>query len=206
MIAKLPWIVTPLAAAVLGLLGGVLMVVLPRESGAVVALALWTAVTLAAGERGLSHLFPKLRLFGGLLAACTILLRWYALLSLATTTGWLLTAIVAALTAAQAASVALAWVSPPADPSAVSRIAGLTTTVAIAAMAQGAAAVALLGPRLGVLVIVGSYLLVRIGSAFFKWRFAGVRGSDIETFRVLCETALLVLLASLGGPHGIMRG
>ncbi len=204
MIAKLPWILTPLAAAALALLGGILMIVLPREAGAVVCLALWTAVTMASGERGLADLFPKLRLLGGLLAACTILLRWYALLSLATSTGWLLTTIVAALTAAWAASAGLAWVSPPVDPPAVARVAGLTTTVAIAVMAQGAVAAAVLGPRLAVLVIVGSYLLVRLGSAFFKWRFAGIRATDIDAFRVVCETALLVLLASVGGPHGIM--
>jgi hypothetical protein len=197
VISRLPFAALPAAGAVLGLCGGLLIVVLPEGTGALAALALWTGITWAEGERGLSRWFPKLPLSGSLISAMTILLRWYALISLHSPTSRLLLAAAATLAIGQAASVVLAWISPPADDAALRRFANLTIPAALAAMLQGIAAAFFFGFPLALALIMTAYLFIRLASWFFNWRFGGVRASDVEANRVLVETAVLFLLASV---------
>jgi cobalamin synthase len=189
------------------------MIVLPRGPGAIAALALWTAVTMAEGERGIAQWFPKLPLFGSLLAASTILVRWYALISLATPSRRILAGAAIALAASQAAAVAFGWISRPADEEAVRRLAKLTSAGAIVAMVEGVAALVLCGLQLGPVIAMVLYLLIRVTGGFVRWRFGGLRGRDLEAYRVLAETVALALMASFDasrpagvlGAHGIMR-
>lgn len=195
--ARIPAILQPLLGALLGLLGAVLILNLPRGPGAVAAVVFWTAATFASGERGFARWFPKLPLFGTLLAACTILLRWYALISLQASSRGLLFAAIAAMTLGPAAAIALGWLSPPVDDAAVRQLSPLTTAATVIAIAQGTIAALAYGLRIGCILLLVVMLLVRQVSAFMKWRRGGVRGSDLDGFRVVVETLALVLAASL---------
>lgn len=197
VISRLPPAVLPAAGAALGLCGGLLMIRWPEGPGAVAALALWTGVTLAAGERGLARWFPKLPLSGSLIAAMTILVRWYALISLHSPAGRLLVSVAAALAIAQSASVLLAWISPPGDEGAVRRYADLGMPAVAAASVQGIAAAVLLGMPAAVVVALAAYVFIRLASWFLEWRFGGARVADVEAHRVLAETGVLFLMASM---------
>jgi hypothetical protein len=190
--ARIPAVLAPVFGAVLGLCGGALIVVLPRGPGAIAALGLWTAATMGEGERGIAGWFPRLPLFGSLLGASTILVRWYALISLAAPS--------------QAAAVAFGWISRPADEEAVRRLSKLTSAGAIVAVAEGIGALVLCGLQLGPVIGMVLYLLIRATGGFVKWRFGGVRGRDLEAYRVLAETLALALMASFDapGPAGVL--
>lgn len=189
VIARLPPIVQPLAGAAMGLCGYGLMVCIPGSPGVIAALAFWTACTMAQGERGFRTWLPAMPMFGTLAGFSTLLVRWYALIPLSHHPK----SIVAAMTLGPAASVALAWVSRPVGDDAVRRLSVLSTTAAIIAIAQGVIAALACGMRLGSILIGFSYLSVRTMTALLKRRFGGVRGSDLEAFRVLFETVALVL-------------
>lgn len=194
---RLPAAVQPLAGAVLGLCGCAFVLLLPRGPGAVAAVILWTAVTLAKGERGFARWLPKLPLFGTLLAGCTILLRWYSLISLQGSPARLVTGVVAAMALGPAASVTLAWISRPVDQPAFQRLSVLSTPEAVTAIAEGVAASVACGLQVGSMLIISGYLLVRLMAGFVNWRFAGVRGSDLDACRVVVDTIALVLVSSL---------
>ena len=197
--ARFPPIFQPVTGALAGLCGYGLMMLLPQGPGAIAALVFWTLVTLAAGERGFARWFPKLPLFGSLLAGCTVLLRWYALISLARWPHLSPLALVAALTLGPAAMLGLAWVSRPADERALSRLAPLTTTQALVAVGEGILAALLCGVRIGTVLVLTAWLLFRVVSWYVNRRFGGVRGSDLEAYRILVETAALMLISSLAG-------
>jgi cobalamin synthase len=194
---RLPAVLQPVVGALSGLCGWGLIVILPQGPGAVAALLLWTAVTLGEGERGFANWFPRLPLFGTLLAGCTILVRWYALISLQTSSRRLAVGIVAAMTLGPAASVALAWVSRPVDDGALRRLSVLTTPTALIGIGEGVVAALLCGPRIGVVLALVAWLLIRLVSYVAQWRFRGVRGQDLDAFRVVVETVALVVIASL---------
>lgn len=197
--ARFPPIFQPAAGALAGLCGYALIMLLHQGPGAIAALVVWTAITLAAGERGLAGWFPKLPLFGSLLAGCTILLRWYSLIALAKLphiSGW---AIAAALALGPAAMLALEWVSRPADESAFARLAPLTTPEALVAIGEGLVAAFVCGIRIGVVLVLTAWILLRLVSWVVNYRFGGVRASDLEACRILVETAALMLISSLAG-------
>ena len=198
---RFPAALLPIIGALFGLCGGLCILVLPKGPGAVAAVTLWTAGTLAAGERGLARWFTKLPLFGSLIGGVTILVRWYALISLHSPSNRMLCSVTASLAIAQAATVALAWVSRPADDAAVKRLAPLTTNAAVIAMALGALALWPFPMPVPVVLGLAAYLSVRLVSWYAAWRFGGVRASDLEAHRVILETACLALLASLLTGH-----
>jgi hypothetical protein len=125
-----------------------------------------------------------------------LLLRWYSLISLERA-GTVVAGTIAAMTLGPATSVALAWISRPVDPAAVRRLAPITNTTALIAIGEGILAAMLCGIRLGTVLVIVAWLLVRFASTFVRWRFGGVRGSDLEAFRIVVETAAFVLAASL---------
>ncbi len=187
----------PLAAAILGACGCLLIVALPRGPGAIAALALWTGATLARGERGLARWIPRFPPFGSLLAACTILVRWYALISLENAPDRLWTGVIAAMTLGSAASIALSWISRPVDDAAFHRLSPLTTPVALTGIAEGVVATLLCGPRIGSVLVLSAYVLLRVVAAFTNMRNGGIRGSDLEGLRVITETTALTIAAGL---------
>jgi hypothetical protein len=192
--ARVPAVLQPIAGAIMGLCGYALIMALPNGVGATAAIILWTAFTLARGERAFARWVPRLPMFGTLLGFCTLLLRQYALMSPAASA----VRIIAAMTVGPAASVALAWVSRPVDGAAFRRLSVLTTPAAIMAMLEGVGASFACGTRVASMLIVFAYVLVRVASAFLERRFGGVRGSDLDAFRVVVETVALVLLCSMG--------
>ncbi len=193
---RFPAVLQPLFGALIGLCGAALIVWLPGGPGAIAALVLWTAVTFARGELGFSRWFPKLPLFGTLLAACTILVRWYALISLQNGAR-LLPAVAVATTLGPAAAIALGWVSRPVDDAAFRRLSRLNTQWAVVAIAEGIAAAALCGIRVGLVLVLVCWLVLRLVLWVGRWRIGGVRGSDLEATRVVVETISLVVLSSL---------
>lgn len=194
--ARFPEAVQPLFGALLGACGAALVMFLPKEPGAVAAVVLWTAATLAKGELGFSRWFPNLPLFGTLLAGCTILLRWYSLISLQNS-GKLLVPAMAAMALGPAAAIALGWVSRPVDDAAFARLSRLGTVPALIAIAEGSAAALACGLRVGTVVMLITWILLRMISYLAQWRYRGVRGSDLDAARVVVETAALVVLSSL---------
>jgi hypothetical protein len=105
--------------------------------------------------------------------------------------------IIAAMAVGPAASVALAWISRPVDDAAFRRLSVLTAPQAIVAIGEGIAAALLCGVRTGTVLVLVSWLLLRGVTALVNWRWGGVRGSDLEAFRVVVETTSLTLSASL---------
>ncbi len=187
--AHLPAVVQPLAGAAIGLCGYGLMIALPGAPGVTTALVFWTAITAAQGERGFAPWLPALPMLGTLIGFSTLLVRWYGLTPLSSQPS----RVVAAMTLGPAAAVALAWVSRPVGDVAFRRLSVLSTPAAVIAITQGVIASLACGMRVGSILIVATYLLVRLWTAFLKRRFGGVRGSDLEAFRVLVETMGLVL-------------
>ncbi len=190
----------PLAAAAFGAAGALLVLTLPRSAGATAAVMFWTAVTLARGERGIVRWFPALPAFGSLLAAGTILIRWYALASLHD-----LRVVLAGIVAhelAAAAAVALAWLARPADAEADRRLAGLNSASAVIVFMQAGIVVSFTGVRLALILSLIAYLLVRLVLAFVNWRYHGVRWSDLNATFVLLST---VALAALSLRYGAAR-
>jgi len=189
----------PLVAAALGAAGALFVVFLPPEVGATAAVAFWTLLTLGRGERGITRWFPRLPIFGSLLAACTLLIRWYALASLRGLPALL--AAIAAHELAVAGAVALAWLARPADPEADRQLASLNSISAVLVFIQAAIIVAFTGFRIALILALLAYIVVRLALAVVNWRYSGVRGSDLAaTFVVLSTLALAAL--SLGYGNG----
>jgi cobalamin synthase len=183
----------PLVAAAFGAAGALLVLLLPHSAGATAAVIFWAAVTLARGERGIVRWFPKLPAFGSLLAACTILIRWYALASLHD-----LRVVLAGIVAhelAAAGAVALAWLARPADAEADRRLVGLNSASAVIVFMQAAIVVAFTGVRLALILTLVAYLVVRLILAFVNWRYHGVRWSDLNATFVLLSTVALAALS-----------
>lgn len=195
--ARIPAAFQPVFGAILGLCGYSAVALLPRGPGAVAALAFWVLATLAEGERGIARWFAKLPLFGSLLGACTVLIRWYALMSTGATPG-----IVSAMAIGPAGSVLLAWVSRPVDDSADERLSVLSPPQATIAFVIGIAATFLFGFRLRILLAIVFWMLFRAVAALVNWRWRGVRGSDLDAFRVIVESTLLAIMGSVGPRLG----
>jgi cobalamin synthase len=184
----------PLIAAALGAAGAGLVLLLPPQTGATAAIAFWTAATLARGERGIYRWFPSLPVFGSLLAACTLLLRWYAVVSLPRS--HVMLAAIASHEMAAAGAVALALVARPADEETSERHASLNTMIAMIVFAQAAIVVAFTGLRLALVLALTVYLVVRVLLAFTTWRFGGVRRTDLSAAFVVLSTLELAVLSS----------
>jgi hypothetical protein len=188
----------PLAAAAFGAAGGLLVLLLPHNAGATAAVVFWSAATLARGERGVMRWFPKLPVFGSLLAGCTVLIRWYALAFFHDRRAVL--AGVVAHELAAAGAVALAWVARPADCEASQRLKGLNSASAILVLLQAGVVAAWTGPRTAFMLALLVYLVVRLALAFVNWRWGGVRWSDLNaTFVLLSAVALAALSLRYGG-------
>jgi cobalamin synthase len=92
--------------------------------------------------------------------------------------------------------VGLAWISRPAGNGLGYALAStLTTPVAVAALAQGVLAAFLCGPRAGVVLIAGAFLLARLTREYCYNRRGGVDGDCLGATEQLIEVFILALFA-----------
>jgi adenosylcobinamide-GDP ribazoletransferase len=187
-------ILFPLAGAMLGAAGAALYVasshVLPGPAAALLTVAFWTGVP----GRPFSRMPKGRRVFGVVAMVLSVAVRWQALEHLATPR--LLELCIAAQAVPRAATVALAWVSRPAATALdLAFSSTLTTAVALAAIAQGAAAAMACGLRPGLLIAAASYLTIRAARWYCYRRIGGVNGAGLRAAGRLLEIVVLLLLS-----------
>ena len=179
----------PLLGAALGAAGaGILELLSPalsREVAAALVILFWALVTGGHHEKDFAGSF------GILTVALLSLLRWLALVHLATPPLPLMTAAGAL---SRASLVALAWIARPAAREAgASFAARLTSGGAIVAIVFGLAASALCPFRLGWAAVSLSILLVFAARKYFHARLGGVSDGALGTLSLFTESAILVL-------------
>lgn len=207
----------PLVGAVLGAAGAGLYLLLTRAFppgvAALFVLALWALLGGGLHEDGLADVADALRAgrtrekaltvlkdsrigsYGGLALAFSVLARWIALEQLNwLEPGRLLAALVASQTVSRASLVVLAWLSRPVGTGLGYQFSSsLTTVVAVGAAVQGVLAAFWCGPRVGVTIIVGAYLILRLLRAWFYRRIGGVNGDCLGATSQLVEIFVLLL-------------
>jgi adenosylcobinamide-GDP ribazoletransferase len=203
----------PLVGAALGAAGAVifdaLSPVVSREVAAALVLAFWAVITGALHEDGLADCFDAIRkgrprekifailkdsrvgAFGALALVLVTLIRWSALVHLATPA---LPVLVAAGALGRASIVALAWISRPAGSATGAQFAAqLTTPGALVAIAFGLAGAAFCGLREGWAFAALAVLIVSASRRFFHARLGGVTGDGLGATCLAVESAILVL-------------
>lgn len=207
----------PLVGAILGALGAGLYLLLVPSIGSSVAallvLVLWVGITGGLHEDGLADIADAVRagrprarilsilkdsrlgVFGGLALLFSVLLRWQALqLIPVEDTRRFVAVLVAAHALSRAAMVALAWVSlPVGEGLAYSFCSTLSTRVALAAIAQGVLAAFWCGPRAGVALVLGVYVILRIAHFWFHRRIGGIVGDSLGATAQIVEIFVLLL-------------
>ena len=204
----------PLIGAILGAAGaGIYLAaayVLPASLAALLTVAFWTGISGVLHEDGLADVADALRAgrsqetmlailkdsrigaFGAVAIALSVLARWQALEHLATAR--VLEVCIAAQAVPRAALVAMAWVSRPAGTGLGHTFSHtLTTTTALVAMAQGVGAAFACGWRAGIVMVLGSYLMIRVARWLFYRRIGGVNGDCLGATEQLLEIFVLVL-------------
>jgi adenosylcobinamide-GDP ribazoletransferase len=184
----------PVVGALLGAIGAAVFLGLQRfvpvSWAALATVLVWAAIA------GVPH-EGRFSLFGGIALALAVLARWQALEQVPAPA--VLAACVAAQAVSRAAMAGLAWISRPSGLGTGYALAStLNTTAALIAMALGAGAAVLGGPRAGILVILGSYLIDRAIQWIFYRRFGGMNGDGLGIAGQLVE--ILVLLVFAAGP------
>jgi adenosylcobinamide-GDP ribazoletransferase len=209
-------ILFPLVGAMLGAAGGGIFLttsrVLPPSLAALITVAFWTLISGVLHEDGLADIADALRAgrtpermlailkdsrigtYGAVAIVLSIVARWQAVEHLATPR--IFEALIAAQAVPRAAIVALAWVSRPVGTGLGQAFSStLTSTAAVAAIAQGIVAAFACGVRPGIVIIVGSYLAIRIARWHFYRRIGGVNGDCLGATEQLLEIFILVLFA-----------
>jgi adenosylcobinamide-GDP ribazoletransferase len=211
----------PLVGAALGAAGGGMYLValraLPAALAALACVAFWTAASGVLHEDGLADVADALRAgrsretmlailkdsrigtFGAVAVVLSLLARWQAL-QYFTASSFNNTGILAACVAAQAvpraAMVGLAWTSRPVGAGLGYAFAStLTTPAALAALVQGALAALLCGPRAGVIIVLGAFVIARLARTYFYHRLGGVNGDCLGATEQLIEIFILGLFA-----------
>ena len=206
----------PLVGAMLGAAGaGVFLLAqkaFPVSIAALATVAFWTMISGMLHEDGLADVADAVRggrsrermlailkdsrigVYGAVAVLLSVLARWQALESLATTR--VVEVLIASQAVPRAAMVAMAWCSRPAGSGLGAALAStLGTPAAIAAMAQGAAAALLCGWRPGFAMMAGSVLIVQASRAWFYRRIGGVNGDCLGFTEQLIEIFILVMFA-----------
>jgi|SRR5579872_3277956 len=184
----------PLVGAILGAAGaGIYLLTaraFPVSIAALATVVFWTAISsvpsiLKDGRIGT---------VGAIAILVSALVRWQALEYLATPR--VVATLIAAQAVPRAAMVAMAWCSRPAGSGLGRALAStLNTPVAVAAMAQGAAAALLCGWRPGLAMIAGTVLIVQASRAWCYRRIGGVNGSCLGFTEQLIEIFVLTMFA-----------
>ena len=185
----------PLVGAMLGAAGAGVYLwtarAFPVSIAALATVAFWTLISRVPHEDGLTR---RIGTFGAIAILLSVLARWQALEYLATPRVW--ETLIATQAVPRAAIVAMAWCSRPAGSGLGHALASsLNTPVALAAMAQGAAAALLCGWRPGLAMIAGSVLIVQASCAWFYRRIGGVNGDCLGFSEQLIEIFVLTMFA-----------
>lgn len=206
----------PLVGAALGAAGAGLYLValraLPASLAALACVALWTAASGVLHEDGLADVADAVRAgrsretmfailkdsrigtFGAVAVVLSLLARWQALEYF--TGPSILATCIAAQAVPRAAMVALAWTSRPVGTGLGYTFAStLTTPAALAALAQGILAALLCGPRGAAVIVLGSFVIVRLAQAYFYHRLGGINGDCLGATEQLIEIFILGLFA-----------
>lgn len=206
----------PLVGAMLGAAGaGVYWLVakaFPISIAALATVAFWVAISGVLHEDGLADVADAVRAgrtrerafsilkdsrigtYGAVAILLSVLARWQALEYLATPR--VLETLIAVQAVPRAAIVAMAWCSRPAGSGLGQALAStLNTPIAVAAMAQGAAAALLCGWRPGLAIIAGSVLIVQASRGWFYLRLGGVNGDCLGFTEQLIEIFILLMFA-----------
>lgn len=209
----------PIVGAILGAAGAGLFIAaslaLPISLAALLTVTFWTMISGVLHEDGLADVADALRAgrspekmlailkdsrigtYGAVAIVLSLVARWQALQHIPAPR--ILVVCIVAQAVPRAAMVALAWVSRPSgDGLGLAFSSSLTTTGALIAMAQGVAASMLPGWRAGLLIIAGTYLIVRGARGYFYKRIGGVNGDCLGATEQLLEIFILILFAS---PH-----
>ena len=207
----------PLVGAILGAAGaGIFLAAnqaLPASLAALITVAFWTLISGVLHEDGLADVADALRAgrtrekmlailkdsrigtYGAVAIVLSLAARWQALQQVPTPK--ILLVCIAAQSVPRAALVALAWLSRPSgDGLGFAFSSSLTTTTALLAIAQGLIASMLLGWRPGLLILAGSYLILRAARTWFYRRIGGVNGDCLGATEQLLEIFILILFAS----------
>lgn len=179
----------PLIGAAMGAAGAALYVagsgVLPAWLVSLIVVAFWSAIAPVPREKG-SRGMAMLLIGLGLIA------RWQALENLATLQVWAV--LIASQAVPRAAMVAVAWVSRPAGTGLGLAFAStLTTPFAVIALLEGAAAAFACGPRAGLVILLGSYVVIRLAQMYFYHRHGGIDGDALGATEQATEILVLVL-------------
>jgi adenosylcobinamide-GDP ribazoletransferase len=184
----------------------------PISIAALVTVTFWIAISGVMHEGGLADVADAVRAgrtrervvsilkdsrigtYGAVAILLSVLARWQALEYLATPR--VLETMIAVQAVPRAAIVAMAWCSRPAGLGLGYALAStLNTPVAVAAMAQGAAAALLCGWRPGLVMIAGSVLIVQASRGWFYLRVGGLTGDCLGFTEQLIEIFILVMFA-----------
>jgi adenosylcobinamide-GDP ribazoletransferase len=204
----------PLVGAAIGAAGAALYLgaaaVLPSTIASLAVVAFWTAITGVLHEDGLADVADALRAgrskekmlailkdsrigtFGAVAIVLSIVARWQAVEHLSVPNIWAV--MIASQAVPRAAIVALAWVSRPVGTGlGLAFSSTLTSSAAIIAIALGAASAAACGVRAGLVIVLGSYLLMRIAQHYFYSRIGGINGDCLGATEQFTEIFILVL-------------
>jgi adenosylcobinamide-GDP ribazoletransferase len=206
----------PLVGAGMGWFGGALFLmsqqVFPVPLAALLVVVFWVTITGGLHEDGLADVADAFRSgrspdrvleilkdsrigsYGALAIALSVLLRWQALVAISAN---LLPVLVASQAVSRAAMVALAWITRPAGTGlGAAFCAGLSTPVALGALAQGIAAALWCGAGLGTVMLAASLIVVLLARAFFHRVIGGVTGDCLGATSQAVEIVLLLLAAA----------
>jgi adenosylcobinamide-GDP ribazoletransferase len=206
----------PVVGAILGAAGaGIYLAAaraLPTSLAALACVAFWTAASGVLHEDGLADVADALRAgrtrdhmltilkdsrigtFGAVAVVLSVLARWQALQYF--TGPNILAVCMAAQAVPRAAMVGLAWTSRPVGTGLGYALAStLRTPAALAALVQGVIAAFLCGARAGVVIVAGSFVIVRLARTYFYKRIGGVNGDCLGATEQLIEIFILGLFA-----------
>ena len=204
----------PLVGAAIGAAGAALYLALsaalPSTIASLAVVTFWTAITGVLHEDGLADVADALRAgrsrdrmlailkdsrigtFGAVAIVLSVIARWQAIEHLAAQN--IFPVMIASQAVPRAAIVALAWISRPAGTGlGLAFSSTLTTTAAVLAIAQGLIAAAACGVRPGLVIALGSYLVIRIAQNYFYTRIGGINGDCLGATEQILEIFILVL-------------
>lgn len=203
----------PLIGAALGAAGAAIYLAagaaLPSAIASLLVVAFWTGITGVLHEDGLADVADAFRAgrsqakmlailkdsrigtFGAVAIVLSLVARWQAIEHLDTANIW--PVLIASQAVPRAAIVALAWVSRPAGTGlGLAFSSTLTTPAALIAIAQGLAAALACGLRPGLVIALGSYVVIRGAQAYFYQRIGGINGDCLGATEQMLEIFILV--------------
>ena len=206
----------PLVGAALGAVGAGVYILaarlLPASLASLACVGFWAASTGVLHEDGLADVADALRAgrtrermleilkdsrigaFGAVALLLSVLARWQALQYFSGPS--IVTACIAAQAVPRAAMVGLAWASRPAgDGLGYSLASTLGTAGAALALLQGAIAAFVCGWRAGAVIVLGSFVIVRLAREYFYRRIGGVNGDCLGATEQVLEIFILGLFA-----------